>query len=141
MDQHAQDDALLALAAQVQAVADLHREAAAGVLEGYGLRGSAAGLLWVLALDPSPSTMRQLASRLRCDPSNVTLLAERLEEAGLAERVSDSRDGRRRVLRLSPRGHHVWSQVRTAVLAATPLARLRPPRRAELSAALGAELG
>jgi DNA-binding MarR family transcriptional regulator len=33
--------------------------------------------------------MRDLAGRLQCDPSNVTRLADRLEERGLIERHPD----------------------------------------------------
>lgn len=141
VDSQADEQALLELAARIQAVADLHEQAAASVLDGYGLGGSAGGLLWVLALSPAPLTMREVAHRLRCDPSNVTLLAGRLEDAGLAERVVDDHDARRRILRLSLLGRQVWSQVRAAVLAATPLTALPPARRAQLSAALAPERG
>lgn len=130
------DERLLALAARIQAVADLHQEAAAGVLAAHGLSESAGGLLWVLALSPSPQPMGELASRLRCDPSNVTLLAERLEEAGLAERVPDRQDGRRRILRLTDRGDEIWSEVCAAVIAISPLRRLPAKVRDEVAAAL-----
>ena len=130
------DERLLALAAGIQAVADVHQAAAAGVLAEHGLSESAGGLLWVLALSPSPLPMGELASRLRCDPSNVTLLSERLEEAGLAERVPDRQDGRRRILRLTDRGNEMWSGVCAAVIAASPLRGLPAKVQDAVAAAL-----
>ena len=38
--------------------------------------------------------MRHLASLLKCDPSNVTFLVDRLEERGLVERQTDPADRR-----------------------------------------------
>lgn len=67
------------------------------------------GLLWVRALGPSPITMREVESRLNFDPSNVTLLSERLEEEGLLERVPNQHDARRPIVRLTKRGQQVWS--------------------------------
>lgn len=49
------------------------------------------------ALD-QPQTMRQLAQQLRCDPSNVTLLAERLERRGFVRREAAPVDRRSRLL-------------------------------------------
>lgn len=135
VDRQAEDD-LLDLAVRIEHVADVHQVAAAGVLHEYALSESAGGLLWVLALGPSPMTMREVASRLRCDPSNVTLLSERLEEAGLAERVPDQHDARRRIVRLTNQGQQVWSRVCEAVVAASPLTRLPALIRDELAAAL-----
>jgi MarR family transcriptional regulator, organic hydroperoxide resistance regulator len=45
--------------------------------------------------------------RLHCDPSNVTLLSERLEEKGIAERRPHRDDRRVRTLVLTPAGETV----------------------------------
>ena len=48
--------------------------------------------------------MRDLAARLQCDPSNVTFLADRLEERGLVERRPDPSGRRVKLLALTPAG-------------------------------------
>ena len=74
-------------------------EAAAAV----GLRPGQAQLLRLLdASEPVP--MRRLACAMRCDPSNVTGLADRLEERGLVERRADPADRRVKGLALTADG-------------------------------------
>ncbi len=41
-----------------------------------------------------PMSMREIADRFGCDPSNITAKVDRLVELGLAERIADSSDGR-----------------------------------------------
>ncbi len=81
------------------------------VLIEFNLTTSAAGLLW--ALDPSgqPPTMRSLAQRLHCDPSTVSLMADKLEDSGLVERRSHPTDGRKRTLALTERGLEMWARL------------------------------
>jgi DNA-binding MarR family transcriptional regulator len=68
-----------------------------------GLRSGQAQLLRLL--DPeAPKPMRHLARAMRCDPSNVTGLADRLEERGLVERRLDPKDRRVKALALTPAG-------------------------------------
>lgn len=55
--------------------------------------------------DPCP--MGEVATRLHCDPSNVTGIVDRLEDAGLVERRPDPADRRRRMLATTPRGEAV----------------------------------
>lgn len=50
-----------------------------------------------------PQPMSALADHLACDPSNVTGLADRLESAGLVERVTGT-DRRIKLLRLTGAG-------------------------------------
>src|SRR4051812_7023474 len=74
-------------------------EAAAAV----GLRPGQAHLLRLLdGAEPVP--MRRLACAMRCDPSNVTGLADRLEERGLVERRADPDDRRVKGLALTAEG-------------------------------------
>ena len=51
-----------------------------------------------------PTTMSELAQALRCDNSNVTGIADRLEAAGLAERRAHPSDRRVKTLVLTERG-------------------------------------
>jgi DNA-binding MarR family transcriptional regulator len=63
-------------------------------------------------LDPEkPLAMSALADALRCDNSNVTGIADRLEAAGLVERRSAPNDRRVRALVLTERGREVREQV------------------------------
>ncbi|MFI2712983.1 MarR family winged helix-turn-helix transcriptional regulator [Micromonospora sp. NPDC018662] len=64
-------------------------------------------------LDPDhPSPARDLAARLGCDRSNVTGLADKLEQAGLVERRSDPTDRRQKALVVTARGRQVRERVR-----------------------------
>ena len=81
-------------------------EAAAAV----GLRPGQAQLLRLL--DPAdPVPMRRLACAMRCDPSNVTGLADRLEERGLVERRADPEDRRVKGLALTSEGARVRDEL------------------------------
>ena len=71
-----------------------------------GLRPGQAQLLRLLSED-EPVPMRRLACAMRCDPSNVTGLADRLEERGLVERRADPSDRRVKGLALTPEGERV----------------------------------
>src|ERR1700716_2825316 len=51
-----------------------------------------------------PISMRELAERLKSDPSNVTGLIDRLEARGLVERRPDPNDRRIKGLALTPAG-------------------------------------
>jgi DNA-binding MarR family transcriptional regulator len=51
-----------------------------------------------------PTTMSELAQALKCDNSNVTGIADRLEAAGLAERRAHPSDRRVKTLVLTERG-------------------------------------
>src|SRR6266487_4263043 len=59
----------------------------------------------------SPVSMRELARVLRCDPSNVTGVTDRLEGRGLVERRADPRDRRVKTLALTPAGADVSRQL------------------------------
>lgn len=64
------------------------------------------------ALDPeSAQSMGSLATELRCDASNVTWLADRLEERGLVERRNDPHDRRVKTLALTTRGTDVRQKI------------------------------
>src|SRR5579864_5126226 len=75
----------------------------------------------------SPQSQRELARRLHYDPSNITALADSLEERGLIERRADASDRRFRLLALTAAGEQLQSSLE-ARLAEPPafLGRLTP---------------
>ncbi|CAL9624141.1 MarR family transcriptional regulator [Actinacidiphila sp. DG2A-62] len=85
----------------------------ARVLGEYGVPASVASTLWALAPGTEPPTMRDIAARLRCDPSTVSLAADKLQRAGLVARQPHPVDGRKRNLALTERGHELWEVLRT----------------------------
>ncbi|GAA3772665.1 MarR family winged helix-turn-helix transcriptional regulator [Micromonospora maritima] len=75
-----------------------------------GLTPAAARALY--ELDPDrPLPARDLAEQLGCDRSNVTGLADRLEQAGLVERRTDPADRRQKTLVVTGRGREVRERV------------------------------
>ena len=64
------------------------------------------------ALDPDhPQPMGALAGELRCDASNITWLADRLEARGLVERHTAPADRRVKTLALTEAGRAVRVQI------------------------------
>ena len=115
---------LMTVLQHLTCVADATMTLVGEVLAEFGLTVSSAALLW--ALDPRGErpTMRSLAQQLRCDPSTVSLTADRLEEAGLVERRVHPTDGRMRTLALTPRGSAVWEEFAAALSRGSSLAAL-----------------
>jgi DNA-binding MarR family transcriptional regulator len=102
-------------------------EAAAG----HALTGAQAKLLSLLSLGPLP--MRKLARKLRCEPSNVTGIVERLESRGLVERRPDPADRRIKVAAVTDEGRRVARGLRESLhFAREPLAALSEQERLAL---------
>ena len=80
----------------------VHAHFAAAVAE-LDLAPVQAKALHELNVDP-PISMRELAERLKSDPSNVTGLIDRLEARGLVERRPDPKDRRIKGLALTSAG-------------------------------------
>lgn len=78
-------------------------------------------MLWALEPSTPPVPMRELALMLRYDPSNISLLGDQLQRAGLVERQVDPTDGRRRVLRLTDKGLQAWSLLVERIEERSPL--------------------
>jgi len=116
------------LAAQLaELVFDVMRalEAQVGVtLRDLDLTEPLAEVLWTLEPEGDPLPRRDLAARLRCDPSNVTFLADRLEARGLIERVVDGRDRRLKAMRLTPAGVATRARLLAGFASGSPFARL-----------------
>ena len=70
--------------------------------------------MWALyALDPqTPKPMSELATKLRCDNSNVTGIVDRLEARGLVERRPGEQDRRKKLLTVTPAGVELRDRVR-----------------------------
>lgn len=94
------------------------------VVDKEGLGTSQANLVWLLDPEADPVPMRELALRLQCDPSNITLLSEKLEEKGLAERATHPRDGRIRTLVLTAAGKRVRKRLLAGAYARSPFTPL-----------------
>jgi DNA-binding MarR family transcriptional regulator len=67
-----------------------------------------------------PLAMKELGRRMRCDPSFVTGIADRLEKHGLATRESDPGDRRVKRLVLTPAGVELKQRMEQEVLARAP---------------------
>lgn len=131
-----QDTATLTLHKLVFDVADLVFADVAGLLAELDLTEPQATMLWALAPNTPPMPMRELARKLRYDPSNVSLLGDQLQAAGLVDRQPHPTDGRRRVLTLTERGLKLWSVIIGQLKERSPLCVLSAEEQAELGALL-----
>jgi DNA-binding MarR family transcriptional regulator len=85
--------------------------------------------------------MRELARSLRCDPSTVTFLADRLEQRGLVTRTVDPANRRVKILALTDSGHQARRRLVEAMTAGSPLARLTPDDQRSLRTLLSKAMG
>ncbi|WNV86451.1 MarR family transcriptional regulator [Umezawaea sp. Da 62-37] len=90
------------------------------VVEAEGLNESQANLLWLLDPGAEPVSLKQLAGKLKCDPSNVTLISAKLEEKGLAVRAPHPEDGRVRTLVLTKAGKKARERVLAGAYGRSP---------------------
>lgn len=103
-----------------------------GVVAEFGLTSTQSATLRYL-YDYGSARQKELAEHLDCDASNVTAVADRLEERGLIARRPHPDDRRVRILELTDRGaamvDDVWARGNETcpirVLATDDLARLR----------------
>ncbi|KUN39658.1 MarR family winged helix-turn-helix transcriptional regulator [Streptomyces longwoodensis] len=97
----------------------------------HALTGAQAKLLGLLSLEPLP--MRKLAHRLKCEPSNVTGIVDRLEARGLVERRPDPADRRVKLAAATDDGRRVARELRESLrFAREPLAALADDERLAL---------
>ncbi len=97
----------------------------------HTLTGPQARLLSLLLLGPLP--MRKLAQKLKCEPSNVTGIVDRLESRGLVERRPDPADRRVKVAAATEEGRQVARHLREGLhFAREPLAGLSEEERRSL---------
>lgn len=106
----------------------------------YGLTGAQAKVLALLNAGPMP--MRQIARWLKCEPSNVTGIVDRLEARGLAERRTDPADRRIKLAAATAEGHATADRLRESLdFAREPLAGLSKQERTVLRDLLRRMLG
>jgi DNA-binding MarR family transcriptional regulator len=97
----------------------------------HSLTGAQARLLSLLSLEPLP--MRKLAQKLKCEPSNVTGIVDRLETRGLVERRPDPADRRVKLAAATDEGRQVARSLRESLrFAREPLAGLSDDERSAL---------
>ncbi|MFK4064439.1 MarR family winged helix-turn-helix transcriptional regulator [Streptomyces sp. NPDC029674] len=113
-----------------------YEEAAAG----HALTGAQARVLGLLSLEPMP--MRRIAQKLKCEPSNITGIVDRLEARGLVERRPDPADRRVKLAAPTAEGTVVARGLRDSLnFAREPLGRLSHEERETLRELLRRMLG
>lgn len=120
-------------------VARYHEEYELAAAE-HSLTGAQARVLTLLARESTP--MRKIARALKCEPSNVTGIVDRLEARGLAERRPDPADRRVKVAAATEEGRATAGLLRGSLdFAREPLSGLTPLERALLRDLLQRMLG
>lgn len=106
----------------------------------HALTGAQARVLSLLSLGPLP--MRRIARNLKCEPSNVTGIIDRLEARGLVERRPDPNDRRVKLAATTEEGRSTAGRLRESLdFAREPLAQLPAEERAVLRDLLKRMLG
>ncbi|MFI1395310.1 MarR family winged helix-turn-helix transcriptional regulator [Streptomyces sp. NPDC020681] len=106
----------------------------------HSLTGAQARVLGLLSLEPMP--MRRVAQKLKCEPSNITGIVDRLEVRGLVERRPDPNDRRVKLAAPTEDGMKTARQLRDSLdFAREPLAELSVRERTMLRDLLRRMLG
>ena len=83
-----------------------------------------------------PLTMRELAERMSCEPSNATFVVDKLEKQGLVERRAHPTDRRARHLVLTPDGEQLRARLLELLAQDSPLGNLTETEQHTLRALL-----
>ncbi|WP_030210873.1 MarR family winged helix-turn-helix transcriptional regulator [Streptomyces bikiniensis] len=106
----------------------------------HALTGAQARVLGLLSLEPLP--MRRIAQKLKCEPSNITGIVDRLEARGLVGRRPAPDDRRVKVAAPTDEGRAVAHRLRESLdFAREPLGELTGVERALLRDLLKRMLG
>lgn len=106
----------------------------------HALTGAQARILALLSAAPLP--MRGIARQLKCEPSNVTGIIDRLEARGLVERRPDPADRRVKLAAATQEGARIAQHLRDSLdFAREPLAGLSHQERLVLRDLLRRMLG
>ncbi len=100
-----------------------------------------ADALWQLDPALGPLSRRELAERLRCDPSNVTFLVDRLEKRRLVVRAPAARDRRVKALALTPAGAQTRKRLVTTIAGSSMFSQLTNAQQRQLAELLGQCVG
>jgi DNA-binding MarR family transcriptional regulator len=114
------------------AIADRTNALVADVMTELQLTPSLANALWHLDPQRPWPSMRQLAARLRCDPSTITFIADRLEERNLLTRRVDASNRRVKTLVLTDAGRRTRHRLVAAMATRSPIAQLSPTEQSQL---------
>jgi MarR family transcriptional regulator, organic hydroperoxide resistance regulator len=76
-----------------------------------------------------PMTMRELAERMSCEPSNATFVVDKLEKQGLVERRAHPTDRRAKHLVLNTEGTALRERLLELLAQDSPLAGLTPQQQ------------
>ncbi|MGK5558562.1 MarR family winged helix-turn-helix transcriptional regulator [Actinomadura kijaniata] len=79
-----------------------------------------------------PMTLRELAERMSCEPSNATFVADKLEKQGLVTRQPHPTDRRAKQLVLTEEGTALRERLLTLLMEESPLAGLSPDEQRTL---------
>lgn len=79
-----------------------------------------------------PMTMRELADRMSCEPSNATFVVDKLEQQRLIERRAHPTDRRAKQLVLTAKGNALRVQLLELLAQDSPLAGLKPQQQRAL---------
>jgi DNA-binding MarR family transcriptional regulator len=101
-------------------------------LEALDLTLPLADALWHLDPAGGPTSRRDLAERLRCDPSNVTFLVGRLEKRQLITRAQTGADRRVKALALTPSGVEARNRLITTIAESSMFSELTGAQRRQL---------
>ncbi|GHF34660.1 MarR family transcriptional regulator [Streptomyces mashuensis] len=106
----------------------------------HSLTGAQARVLALLSREPLP--MRRIAQQLKCEPSNVTGIVDRLEGRGLVERRPSPEDRRVKLAAVTEQGRQTSARLRESLdFAREPLAGLTTTERTLLRYLLQRMLG
>jgi MarR family transcriptional regulator, organic hydroperoxide resistance regulator len=110
-------------------------------LVGLELTIPLADALWQLDPALGPLSRRALAERLRCDPSNVTFLVDRLEERGLVSRARAGGDRRVKALALTAAGAEARRRLIATIARSSMFSELTRAEQRQLADLLGRCVG
>jgi DNA-binding MarR family transcriptional regulator len=102
-------------------------------LEELDLTVPLADCLWQLDPALGPLSRRELAERLRCDPSNVTFLVNRLEARRLVSRAPAGGDRRVKALALTPAGVEVRNRLIATIAESSMFSALTSAQQRQLA--------
>ncbi|MGW0559628.1 MarR family winged helix-turn-helix transcriptional regulator [Streptomyces sp. NPDC003016] len=106
----------------------------------HSLTGAQARVLGLLSSEAMP--MRRIARKLKCEPSNVTGIIDRLETRGLVERRPDPADRRVKLAAATEDGRRTAALLRDSLdFAREPLGELSDDERTTLRDLLKRMLG
>jgi DNA-binding MarR family transcriptional regulator len=138
---NAPEDIIYSLVDLTLALADQTHTAVDQVMVDLDLTRALANVLWRLTPGAARLSMKDLALNLRCDPSTVTFLADRLEEKGLVERRVEPLNRRVKTLELTAKGCAVRQSLIQAMTAGSPVARLSLREKTQLLGLLAKAVG